>query len=124
MSDNKRTARRFVRSRSKELLGAVGLTAPLAAGIGVGGASAQEMQDDTIRFATQGIAPSLGRPEQGTASPSVYTLWPIYESLTRVSPKGDVSGLLATSWENLDKTTWRFKIREGVKFQNGKPFSG
>jgi len=124
MSDRKRTARRFVRSRSRELLGAVAVSALLAAGIGVSGASAQEMQDDTIRFAVQGIAPSLGRPEQGTASPSVYTMWPIYESLTRVSPKGDVSGLLATSWENIDKTTWRFKIREGVKFQNGKPFSG
>ena len=123
MSDFKGTARHFARSRSKELLGAVGLSALLAAGIGVSGVSAQEMQDDTIRFATQGIAPSLGRPEQGTASPSVYTLWPIYESLTRVSPTGDLSSLLATSWENIDKTTWRFTMREGVKFQNGKPFS-
>lgn len=123
MSDRKGTARRFVRSRSKELLGAVAVSALLVAGIGVSGASAQEMQDDTIRFATKSISPSLGRPEAGTASPSVYTLWPIYETLTRVSPEGDVTSLLATSWKNIDKTTWRFTLREGVKFQNGKAFT-
>ena len=85
-------------------------------------ASAQ-MQDDTLRFATSTIAPSFGRPEQGTASPSVYTIWPIYDSLTMVSPTGDVSGLLATSWENINETTWRFTLRAGVKFQNGKAFT-
>ncbi len=121
--DRARAPRRSARSRSKELLGAVGLSALLAAGIGVGGASAQEMQDDTIRFATTTISPSFGRPEAGTASPSVYTLWPIYETLTRASPTGDVSGLLATSWNNIDKTTWRFTLRRGVKFQNGKDFT-
>ena len=119
MSDKKGTARRFARSRSKELLSAVAVSALLAAGIGVSGASAQEMQDDTIRFATATISPSFGRPEAGTASPSVYTLWPIYETLTRASPTGDVSGLLATSWKNIDKTTWRLTLRRGVKFQNG-----
>lgn len=123
MSDKKGNARRIVRSRSKELLSAVAVSALLAAGIGVSGASAQEMQDDTIRFATATISPSFGRPEAGTASPSVYTLWPIYETLTRASPTGDVSGLLATSWKNIDKTTWRFTLREGVKFQNGKTFT-
>ena len=120
--DRARAPRRSARSRSKELLGAVGLSALIAAGVGVGGASAQ-MQDDTIRFGTRDISPGLGRPESGTASPSVYTLWPIYETLTRASPTGDVSGLLATSWKNLDETTWQFKLRQGVKFQNGHAFT-
>jgi peptide/nickel transport system substrate-binding protein len=30
---------------------------------------------------------------------------------------------LAVSWENIDETTWRFKLREGVKFHNGDPFT-
>ncbi len=30
---------------------------------------------------------------------------------------------LAESWENIDETTWRLKLREGVTFHNGEPFN-
>src|SRR5262249_4787722 len=30
-------------------------------------------------------------------------------------------GLLAERWENVTPTTWRFHLRKGVKFHNGKP---
>lgn len=30
---------------------------------------------------------------------------------------------LATSWEQLDELTWRFKLRDDVKFHNGDPFT-
>ncbi|MFD0679478.1 MULTISPECIES: ABC transporter substrate-binding protein [unclassified Paenibacillus] len=30
---------------------------------------------------------------------------------------------LATSWEQVNDTTWRFKLRQGVKFHNGDPFT-
>ena len=30
--------------------------------------------------------------------------------------------LLATGWEQIDDTTWRFNLREDVKFHNGEPF--
>jgi len=30
--------------------------------------------------------------------------------------------LLAESWEQRSPTTWRFKLRQGVKFHNGEPF--
>ncbi|MDN4616638.1 ABC transporter substrate-binding protein [Paenibacillus sp. PsM32] len=31
--------------------------------------------------------------------------------------------VLATSWEQVNDTTWRFKLREGVTFHNGDPFT-
>jgi peptide/nickel transport system substrate-binding protein len=94
--------------------------AALATALVAGDVGAQQLQDDTIRFATQSISPAFGRPEQGTASPSVYTLWPLYDSLTMVNPKGEVSGLLAESWKNVDQDTWQVTLKRGVKFHNGK----
>lgn len=37
--------------------------------------------------------------------------------------KINIVGRLAESWENVDPLTWKFKLREGVKFHNGKPFN-
>lgn len=48
----------------------------------------------------------------------------IYNRLTEVGPKGDLVGELAESWEpSADAKTWRFKLRTGIQFHNGKDFS-
>ncbi len=48
----------------------------------------------------------------------------IAETLTEIDPKdGSVKSRLATSWEQVDDTTWRFKLRDGVKFHDGAPFN-
>src|SRR5215212_9937512 len=47
----------------------------------------------------------------------------IYDSLTRFDPQGKLVGRLAESWSRVDPTTWRFKLRQGVKFTNGEPFN-
>lgn len=48
----------------------------------------------------------------------------ITETLTIIQPDtGEVTPHLATEWEQVDDTTWRFKIREGVEFQDGAPLN-
>ena len=42
--------------------------------------------------------------------------------LTRDAKTMELKPLLATSWRNINPTTWEFKLRRGVKFHNGEPF--
>ena len=47
----------------------------------------------------------------------------IVETLTEKDPKDNsLKPRLATSWEHVDPTTWRFKLRQGVTFHDGSPF--
>jgi peptide/nickel transport system substrate-binding protein len=64
-------------------------------------------------------------PTAGAASAiAEVTLYNIYETLTKVNPDGSVTPLLAESWEvSPDLRTYTFKLRKGVKFQNGEPFN-
>jgi len=48
----------------------------------------------------------------------------ITETLTIIEPEtAKVTSHLAESWEQVDDKTWRFKLREGVSFQDGAPFN-
>lgn len=48
----------------------------------------------------------------------------VYEALTYLDGEtGEVIPRLAVSWEQLEPTVWRFKLREGVTFHNGEPFT-
>jgi peptide/nickel transport system substrate-binding protein len=52
------------------------------------------------------------------------TLYNIYETLTKINPDGSVTPLLAESWEvSPDLRTYTFRLRRGVKFSNGEPFT-
>ena len=43
--------------------------------------------------------------------------------LQRKGPDGTLAPALATRWERLDQSTWKFYLRKGVKFHNGNPFT-
>ncbi|MCL4426622.1 MAG: ABC transporter substrate-binding protein [Firmicutes bacterium] len=48
----------------------------------------------------------------------------IYDTLLTRDPKTyALAPELATSWRALDDKTWEFKLRQGVKFHNGEPFT-
>ncbi|RZI97579.1 MAG: ABC transporter substrate-binding protein, partial [Rubrivivax sp.] len=58
------------------------------------------------------------------ASIGEVTLYSIYETLTKINGDGSVTPLLAESWEvSPDLKTYTFRLRRGVKFQNGEPFN-
>ena len=47
----------------------------------------------------------------------------IYEGLVIKNSDMVTVGSLATSWESINPTTWRFHLREGVKFHDGADFT-
>lgn len=47
----------------------------------------------------------------------------IYQELVEFDSDMKITGCLAERWENPNDLTWRFYLRQGVRFHNGKPFS-
>ena len=64
-------------------------------------------------------------PTAGAASAIAEVVqYNILETLTKINADGSVTPLLAESWEiSPDLKTYTFKLRKGVKFQNGEPFN-
>ena len=47
----------------------------------------------------------------------------IYETLVNRDENNEIVPGLAESWEQVDETTWSFKLREGVTFHDGEEFN-
>jgi peptide/nickel transport system substrate-binding protein len=47
----------------------------------------------------------------------------LYDTLTRWDASLQLQPGLATSWKNVNETTWEFTLRQGVKFHDGAPFT-
>src|SRR5882672_749806 len=45
----------------------------------------------------------------------------LYDTLTRWDTSLQLQPGLATSWKNVNETTWEFTLRQGVKFHDGAP---
>ena len=87
------------------------------------GALAQGRKDSIVL--AMALEPPGLDPTAGAASAiAEITQYNIYETLTKINSDGTVSPLLAESWEvSPDLRTYTFKLRKGVKFQNGEPFN-
>ena len=95
------------------LLGASALTSL------IGPVTAQE--SSTVVIAQQNDALTMD-PAKHSAFPTANIMFQIFDALVTQDEKGDFAPALATEWSNPDPLTWRFKLRQGVKFHNGEAF--
>ncbi len=74
---------------------------------------------------------TIGIASEATAvDPHFHNLTPnnmisahVYDALIGQDEKQRLIPGLATSWKPIDDTTWEFKLREGVTFHDGSPFT-
>jgi peptide/nickel transport system substrate-binding protein len=89
----------------------------LAAALFGGAASAQ-----TLRWSSQGDPQTMDPHSQNESMTNMMN-GQVYERLTNRDKQLNIVPGLATSWEQVSPLLWRFKLRQGVKFHDGTPFT-
>ena len=96
----------------------IAIAAALAASL----AAASVADAKTLRWAGRGDPQTMDPYSQNeNLTNNINNL--IYDTLVMRDKDLKVIPGLATSWEQLNPTTWRFKLRQGVKFHDGTPFT-
>ena len=62
-------------------------------------------------------------PHFSTASNEIRWSFNVFDNLTSRHPDGKLYPGLATEWKLQGQTAWAFKLRQGVKYHNGDPFT-
>ncbi len=96
---------------------AAALPGPLARPV-----EAQTAQKRELAWA-QGGDVSKFDPHYSTSSNDIRVSFNIFDNLTSRHPDGKLHSGLATDWKLTGQTTWTFKLRHGVKYHNGDPFT-
>ncbi|MCC7048860.1 MAG: ABC transporter substrate-binding protein, partial [Alphaproteobacteria bacterium] len=76
----------------------------------------------TFRYSTSGDVIGMD-PHINNEGPTNAMKGNIYEGLVHRLPDLKVVPSLATEWSQPAPTIWRFKLRQGVKFHDGTPFT-
>ena len=84
-------------------------------------ATALSANAKTLRWSNEGDVTSMDPYAFYTTSNASF-LQNIYEPLVRLDKELKLEPALAVSWEVIEPTTWRFKLRSGVKFHDGRSF--
>jgi peptide/nickel transport system substrate-binding protein len=62
-------------------------------------------------------------PHFSTSANDIRISFNLFDNLIVRHPDGKLHPSLATEWKLTNPTTWTFKLRQGVKWHNGDPFS-
>src|SRR5438552_1029156 len=82
-----------------------------------------QAKDDTVVYALQSDVQNWD-PPNSVLRESIILGYHVFDHLAARDLKtGKVGPSLATSWRTLDDTTWEVKLRPGVKFHDGTPFT-
>ena len=76
-----------------------------------------------IRIGLDSLPLSFGNPFRTAQIPTTYFTSAIFDGLTHIELNGTLKPRLATRWESVDATTWRYVLRDDVVFSNGTPFT-
>jgi len=76
----------------------------------------------TLNVATGGAFTSLD-PHYHNLNPNNVVATHIFDTLTQFTPNYEPQPDLAVSWTLIDPLTWEFKLRQGVTFSDGTPFT-
>jgi peptide/nickel transport system substrate-binding protein len=86
-------------------------------------AATAQTKDDTVVYALQSDIATWDPPND-VLREAIILGYHVFDHLAARDLKtGKVGPSLATSWKNLDDVTWEVKLRKGVKFHDGSPFS-
>ncbi len=100
---------------------AVGIAGALPV-VTAGPAPAQTTQKKELVTA-QGGDISKFDPHFSTSSNDIRVSFNLFDNLVSRRPDGKLHPGLATEWKLQGQTTWMFKLRQGVKFHTGDPFT-
>jgi peptide/nickel transport system substrate-binding protein len=103
---------------------ALGLLPLMATFAADAGAQIQPDGQLTVAFDVS-LAPSFLEPAEtpGIGTPFVF-LYALHDALIKPLPGNNMAPCLAESWrESADGLTYEFKLREGLRFHNGDPFT-
>ncbi len=98
------------------------LLAATAVAWALSGAPAEAQQGKTLKWGANREIASLDPYSFGETF-TLSVLNHVYEGLVRYTGDLKIEPALAESWETVSPTLWRFKLRQGVKFHNGNPFT-
>jgi len=79
-------------------------------------------QAQTLRWASQGDPQTMDPHSQNESMTNMMN-GQVYEKLVNRDKQLGIVPALATEWQQVSPTLWRFKLRPNVKFHDGTPFT-
>src|SRR5690348_7281691 len=79
-------------------------------------------QTQPLRIGMSAAVTSMD-PHYYNATPNLTVAFHVFESLVAQDGGGRLLPSLAVSWRPVSDTVWEFKLRDGVKWHDGRPFT-